>query len=64
MRREFAANMKFVGQLRKKAQTREEFGPPTKNWEWLVFRKIRGRQFHDQQVLLEWIRRTREAERF
>ncbi len=58
LRKKFAAQMKELGTLRK-SQLPES---PQDRWQRFVERKVKGRNFKENQTLLEYFKRMREAE--
>lgn len=62
LRKEFGQKMKFIGRLRQDGKARVQVGDAVQNWTWFAYRKLHARQFHEQQVLLEKLKRDREAE--
>ena len=61
VRRRFGRAMHELGKLKKRGREQEILNPEAR-WQWLTFRKVKGRRFKDDQTMLELLKRDREAE--
>ena len=62
LRKKFAQQMKDIGEFRKKASYHTLHLPQLGKWTWLAFRKLKAREFHENQMVLTTIRRSTQAE--
>ena len=63
LRLSFGRGMRALGDLRKKELSHEyAFMTTDERWSWLTLRKVRAREFKEQQTLLEYLKRQREAQ--